>query len=121
MQLNLYRTEVDVKHNRTKKISVRHTNQAANPALPWWKEFEISKKELSVLPDGKVCVFCRTSEDCVDKFGEFLHHVFSGKGFVFFLTVHGFNKHYEGRISRYSKRSHVIETVSAKMVAFIVC
>jgi len=87
MQLNLYRDEVDLKHCKAKRITVRHINQPADPSVPWWKALNIPKKDVIGLHIKRDCIFCLSSEDCEEKFGEFLHHPFSGMSIFLGLTV----------------------------------
>ena len=79
MQLNLYRDEIDLKHCQGKRIPVQHIDHPVDPSLPWWKVLDIPKKDVCKLPNKQACVFCLSTEDCVDKLGQFLHHSFSGK------------------------------------------
>ena len=78
MQLNLYRDEVDLKHCKAKRVTVRNVDQPTDPSLPWWKSLNIPKKYIAGLQDERSCVFCLSTENCEEKFGEFLHHPFSG-------------------------------------------
>lgn len=78
IQINLLRNEATPVYQK----SVINENTCAN----WWKEIGISRKDLQILPTNDVCIFCHSSEDCENKFGEFLLHHFSGKSIeTFFL------------------------------------
>nr|CAB3264833.1 PHD finger protein 7 [Phallusia mammillata] len=54
------------------------------PQEQWWKEFGISLKDIKLLPQNDRCIFCWSSEDCEERFGELLCHFYTG------LTMHYF-------------------------------
>ena len=82
MQINLFRDEIKLGHNKSKKSLNFHLCNKENmdqASASWWRDMGIQKKEEHLfLNKNQSCIFCHSSEDSETKFGVFLLHPYSG-------------------------------------------